>query len=156
MTEVNPQSTSRERREAVVRRHWDAENHHDPAGVVASFSAARASYDIPAFGSTGQRPDAASVRELWEDMLAAFPDFHIEPGPMLHGDNHIFVEVRVTGTHRGEFAGIPPSGRSIDLPRVANLFEFADDELVCERVYIDLAEMMRQLTGPDETVVAAT
>ncbi len=150
MAEATPRSTSRERREAVVRQHWEAENRHDPAGVVASFSARRASYDIPAFGSAGQRPDAASVRELWEDMLAAFPDFHIEPGPILHGDDHIFVEVRVTGTQKGEFAGIPPTGHSIDLPRVANLFEFEGDELVCERVYLDLAELMRQLS-PDET-----
>lgn len=134
-----------------MRQHWEAENRHDPAGVVASFSDARASYDIPAFGSAGRRPDAASVRELWEDMLAAFPDFHIEPGPMLHGDDHIFVEVRVTGTQKGEFAGTPATGRSIDLPRVANLFEFEGDELVCERVYIDLTEMMRQLAGPNET-----
>lgn len=151
MTEGNAQSASRARREAVVREHWDAENRHDPDGVVASFSVTRASYDIPAFGPDGKRPNAASVRVLWEDMLAAFPDFHIDPGPMLHGDNHIFVEVRVTGTQEGEFAGIPPTGRSVDLPRVANLFEFDGDELVCERVYIDFAEMMRQLTPVEET-----
>lgn len=151
VTDVIAHTSSRELREAVVRQHWDAENRHDPAGVVASFSAHRASYDVPAFGRAGQRPDAASVLSLWEDMLAAFPDFHVEPGPMLHGDNHIFVEVRVTGTQRGEFAGIPPTGRPIDLPRVANLFEFEGDELVCERVYIDLTEMMRQLTGRNET-----
>jgi len=151
MTEAARHSTSRERREAVVRQHWEAENQHDPAGVVASFSADRASYDIPAFGSAGQRPDHASVRELWEDMLAAFPDFHIDPGRMLHGENHIFVEVRITGTQRGEFAGVPPTGRAINLPRVANLFEFESDELVCERVYLDLGEMMRQLTASNET-----
>jgi predicted ester cyclase len=139
------QAASRERRAAVVREHWDAENRHDPDGVVASFSESRASYDIPAFGPDGQRPDAASVRDLWQGMLASFPDFGIEPGPMLHGDDHIFVEVRVTGTQMGEFAGIPPTGRSIDLPRVANLFEFEGDELVCERVYIDFAEITRQL-----------
>lgn len=150
MTERDAQSTSRERREAVVREHWDAENRHDPDGIVASFSATRASYEIPAFGPDGQRPDAASVRELWEGMLAAFPDFHIEPGPMLHGDNHIFVEVRVTGTQAGEFAGIPPTGRSVDLPRVANLFEFEGDELVCERVYLDFAEMRRQLMATED------
>ncbi len=139
------QSTSRERREAVVREHWDAENRHDPDGVVASFSPTCASYDIPAFGPYGQRPDAASVRELWKDMLTSFPDLDIEPGAMLHGDDHIFAEVRITGTQMGEFAGIPPTGRSIDLPRVANLFEFEGDELVCERVYIDFAEITRQL-----------
>jgi len=150
MTESSGQPASRERREAIVREHWDAENRHDPEGVVASFSATRASYDIPAFGPDGQRPDGSSVRDLWEGMLAAFPDFHIEPGPMMHGDNHIFVEVRATGTQAGEFAGIPATGRSFDLPRVANLFEFEGDELVCERVYIDVGEMIRQLTPADE------
>ena len=151
MSEGSAQSASRERREAVVREHWDAENRHDPDGVVASFSATRASYEVPAFGPEGQRPDAASVRELWEGMLVAFPDFHIDPGPMLHGDNHIFVEVRCTGTQAGEFGGIPPTGRSFDLPRVANLFEFEGDELVCERVYIDLGELVRQLTPGEPT-----
>ena len=150
-TEDHAQSASRERREAAVREHWDAENRHDPDGIVASFAAGRASYDIPAFGPDGQRPDATSVRELWEGMLATFPDFHIEPGPMLHGDNHIFVEVRVTGTQEGEFAGIPPAGRTVDLPRVANLFEFEGDDLVCERVYIDFAEMRRQLLHGQES-----
>jgi len=82
-------------------------------------------------------------------MLAAFPDFHVEPGPMLHGDDHIFVEVRCTGTQQGEFAGIPSTGRRFDLPRVANLFEFEGDQLVCERVYLDVAEMTRQLTAPE-------
>jgi steroid delta-isomerase-like uncharacterized protein len=150
MTESSAQSASRERREAIVREHWEAENRHDPDGVVASFSGRRASYDIPAFGPDGERPDASSVRELWEGMLTAFPDFHIDPGPMLHGDNHIFVEVRATGTQAEEFAGIPATGRSFDLPRVANLFEFEGDELVCERVYIDVGDMARQLMPAEE------
>ena len=122
----------------------------DPDGIVASFSATRASYDIPAFGPQGQPRDASSVRALWEATFAAFPDFHVEPGPMMHGDSHIFVEVRVTGTQAEEFAGIPATGRSFDLPRVANLFEFEGDELVCERVYIDFGEVARQLKPVDE------
>jgi predicted ester cyclase len=141
--------SSRQRREAVVREHWEAENRQDPEGIVASFSSSRASYDIPAFGPDGDRPDANAVRDLWEGFLTAFPDFRVEPGPMLHGDDHIFVEVRCTGTQAAEFAGIPPTGRSFDLQRVANLFEFEGDELVRERVYLDLAEMARQLTPPE-------
>jgi steroid delta-isomerase-like uncharacterized protein len=140
---------SRERREAVVRAHWEAENRQDTEGIVASFSSTRASYDIPAFGPDGDRPDADAVRDLWEGFLAAFPDFRVDPGPMLHGDNHIFVEVRCTGTQAAEFAGIPPTGRSFDLQRVANLFEFEGDELVRERVYLDVAEMARQLAPPE-------
>lgn len=139
-------SDLRARREAAVRAHWEAENGHDPAGIAASFSDYRASYLIPAFGPEGEHPDHTAVQKLWENMLTAFPDFHIEPGPMLHGDDHIFVEVTCSGTQRGEFAGIAPTGRSFTLRHVANLFEFAGDQIVCERVYLDVAEMTRQLT----------
>ena len=149
MTDAGGQHASRERREAVVREHWDAENRGDPDGVVASFSDKKTSYDVPAFGPAGQAPDAGAVRDLWVGMLETFPDFHIEPGPMLHGDDHIFVEVQVTGTQAAEFAGIPSTGRAFET-RVANLFEFEGDELVCERVYLDFGEMSRQLTGADD------
>ncbi len=144
MTTTQAQTNLRQRREATVRAHIDAENRHDPDGVVATFSSTRASYDIPAFGEAGQPADASSVRQLWVGFLTSFPDVHIEPGPMHHGDNHIFVEVRVTGTHRAEFAGIPATGRPFDA-RMACLYEFEGDQLVCERVYFDFAGVLRQL-----------
>lgn len=70
-------------------------------------------------------------------------NFHIEPGPLLHGDEHVLVEIRMSGTQAAEFAGIPSSGRSFDT-RVACLYEFEGDELVRERVYMDFADIARQ------------
>jgi steroid delta-isomerase-like uncharacterized protein len=63
---------------------------------------------------------------------------------MFHADTAVFVEVRMTGTHQAEWAGIPASGRRMDL-RAGCLFEFEGDRLVCERVYFDFATLMRQL-----------
>jgi steroid delta-isomerase-like uncharacterized protein len=134
----------RQRREATIREHIDAENHHDPDRTVATFSSYRASYDIPAMGEAGQLADANAVRAMWVGIIAAFPDIHFEPGPLYHGDTHIFVEVRMTGTQQGDFVGIPATGRSFDV-RVASLYEFEEDQLVCERVYYDLADILRQL-----------
>jgi steroid delta-isomerase-like uncharacterized protein len=134
----------RQRREATIREHIDAENNHDPDRTVATFSSYRASYDIPAMGEAGQLADANAVRTMWVGIIAAFPDIHFEPGPLYHGDNHIFVEVRMTGTQQGDFVGIPATGRSFNV-RVASLYEFEEDQLVCERVYYDLADILRQL-----------
>ena len=100
--------------------------------------------DIPAMGEAGQLADANAVRAMWVGIIAAFPDIHFEPGPLYHGDTHIFVEVRMTGTQQGDFVGIPATGRSFDT-RVASLYEFEEDQLVCERVYYDLADILRQL-----------
>ena len=93
-------------------------------------------------------PDHGRCQPLWENMLAAFPDFHIDPGPMLHGDDHVFVEVTCSG-HSGASSRAYRRRRSFTLPHVANLFEFEGDQMVCERVYLDLAGLTRQLTEPE-------
>ena len=52
----------RARRSEIVKQHIDAENRHDPDGVVASFD--RPCYDIPSLGDAGQVNGPEAVREL--------------------------------------------------------------------------------------------
>jgi steroid delta-isomerase-like uncharacterized protein len=130
-------------REALIREHVAAENDHDPARTVATFGR-DARYDIPAMGPLGQLDGAEAVHGMLAGLFAAFPDFHGEPGPLHHADDAVFTEVRITGTQRDEWAGIPPSGRRIDV-RIACLFEFEGDRLTCEKVYMDFATVLQQL-----------
>ncbi len=50
----------------------------------------------------------------------------------------------MTGTHTGSFAGIPATSRRIDIP-MATIFEFEDDRLMCEKVYMDQATILTQI-----------
>lgn len=63
----------RARRSEVVNRHVDAENRHDPDGVVASVNRPR--YGIPRFGEAGQANGADAVRELWPGSSPGPPTF---------------------------------------------------------------------------------
>jgi steroid delta-isomerase-like uncharacterized protein len=146
MTDTALDTSLRQTREATVREHIDGENHHDPDATLATFSKAQASYDIPAYGEAGQIPNHAAVRQLYVALFAAFPDFHIDIAFLKHGDDHVFVDARWSGTQQKEWAGIPSTGRSFN-GRVAFLFEFEGDQLVCERVYMDLREFAGQLRG---------
>lgn len=132
----------RTRRAEIVNRHVQAENDHDPAGVVATFADPR--YDVDPLGPAGQVSGGDGVKELWEGLIAGFPDIHITPGPLMHADEAVFVEVRMTGTQLGDWGGIPATGKAIDI-RVACLFDFEGDRLVCERIYFDFATVLRQL-----------
>jgi steroid delta-isomerase-like uncharacterized protein len=132
----------RARRSEIVRQHIDAENRHDPEGVVATFD--QPNYDIPSFGDAGQVNGPQAVLELWQGLVAGFPDLHIEPGRHLHSDDAVFVEVVFSGTQQGEWAGIPATGRRASV-RIACLYEFEEDKLVHERVWFDFATIMRQL-----------
>lgn len=98
-------------------------------------------YEVNGEASDGE----GAVRELLHDMLVAFPDLHVEEAETIrHADDAVIVEGRVTDTHRGPFAGLPPTSREVDDPLVA-IFEFEEDRLVCEKVYFDTATILQQL-----------
>ena len=128
----------RERREAIVREHVEAENRQDIAATIATF-------DHPRYEINGEESDGeGAVHDLLQDLLTAFPDFHAHEGRVRHADDAVISEGRVTGTHKGAFAGIPPTGRRVDYPLVA-IFVFEEDRLVCETVYFDTATILRQI-----------
>jgi steroid delta-isomerase-like uncharacterized protein len=132
----------RDRREAVVRTHMEAENVHDFDRVIDTFAHPR--YEIIA---TGQVHDGeAAVREYFRETRTAFPDQRNELIALHHTDDAVLAEFWLLGTHRGTLAGIAPTGRAFRC-RMAALFLFEDEKIVCERVYFDSATILRQLTA---------
>lgn len=137
-------SQLRQVREQTVRNHCEAENRHDLDALLATFSPSKISYDVPAFGEAGQPSGEVAVREMWEGILAVFPDIHHEVLRLRHGDDFVLVEYVVSGTQKADWVGIPATGASFAI-RVAAVYEFEGTELVCERAYTDMADWMRQL-----------
>jgi len=136
------QQDLRQRREATVRRHMEAENVHDFETVMGTFSHPR--YEII---PTGQVHDGdAAVRQYFKDTRTAFPDQRNELIALRHADDAVIAEFWLLGTHRGPLAGIGPTGKSFRVRMVA-LFLFEGDGIVCERVYFDSASLLRQLTS---------
>lgn len=135
----------RQRRESIVRDHLEAESRQDVAGTLATFSSDSARMDIPAFGAEGQICGHDAVQGMYEDLFRAFPDFHADVDDIRHGDDHVLVEGRMSGTQHAEWAGIPATGRQF-MVRLAAIFDFDADQLQCERAYFDLADIARQLT----------
>ncbi|HEY7609917.1 MAG TPA: ester cyclase [Alphaproteobacteria bacterium] len=130
----------RARREALIRAHADAENRHDVEATLETFHRPR--YEVVPLGEPID--GAANVRDLLKGLLEGFPDFRAEIDRLHHSDSVVAVELRITGTHRGPWASIPPTGRRIDVPALS-LFKFDGDRLECEKVYFDMATLMRQL-----------
>lgn len=134
------QQSLREKREAIVLEHVDAENRHDVAASVATFHMPR--YQVLPMGIIHDGKQA--VEELLSGLFAGFPDFKVHIDKTHHSEDAVILEVRMTGTHRGDWAGIKATGRSMDVP-VACIFEFNGNKLICERVYFDMATLANQL-----------
>ena len=138
MTAVDNITSLRQRREAIVTQHADAENQHDVEATIATFDRPR--YEVNGTPSDGEQ----AVRELLQGLMTGLPDLHVEIGKMRHADDAVFGESLITGTHDGEWAGIPPTGRRVEVP-VAAIFEFDEDRLLCEKVYMDFAAVLTQI-----------
>ena len=129
-----------EKREALVLEHFRAENEHDLDGLIATFHSPR--YEMMHLGRVHDGEEA--VRTLISSLYRGLPDIHAEPGRLRHLGDAIVVECVTTGTHSGFFAGMQPTGKQIRARSVC-IFEFDDDKLLCEKVYLDLATILRQL-----------
>jgi steroid delta-isomerase-like uncharacterized protein len=130
----------RARREALVREHMESENVHQFDVTLATFEHPR--YEIVPTGDVYD--GAAAVSAYFDESRAAFPDQRNELIAMHHSDDAVLVEFWLKGTHRGNFRGLPPTGRAFTCQTLA-IFVFEDDRLVCERVYFDSATILRQL-----------
>ena len=77
--------------------------------------------------------------------VAAFPDLRMTPEDVLASGDKVVVRVRATGTHEGEFMGVPATGKSIDVQAI-DIVRFEDDGLAHEHWGVfDAMTMMQQL-----------
>lgn len=94
-------------------------------------------------------PEPLQGRETWrqgfELMRSAFPDLEAHVDDLVAADDKVAIHVRFRGTHRGEFQGIPATGRTIDY--VSHEFYRVENGVFAEEwICSDMASLFRQLT----------
>lgn len=89
-------------------------------------------------------------REEFEEFLrhvhSAFPDWSLEKrtDEMLIGENVVMLEWTASGTHEGEFYGVPPSGRRFEVTGMAKTI-IEDGTLQDDYIYFNQKDMLDQL-----------
>jgi steroid delta-isomerase-like uncharacterized protein len=99
----------------------------------------------------GLEPTKEGVKQLFRMYRAAFPDLRMEAQDILVSGDKVVARVRGTGTHHGEFMGMPATGKSVDV-QLIDIIRFGDDGLAREHwgVFDSLA-MMQQLGAIPES-----
>jgi len=90
-------------------------------------------------------PGKAGIRQWFELLFAAFPDVTMTPEDLIVDDLKVAARVRLQGTHRGEFMGIPATGKSIDVELIDIVRVNSNDKVVEHWGIVDDAGMMQQL-----------
>ena len=100
----------------------------------------------------GQGPGRAGLAVVLGGMFAGFPDLHWTLHDTLVEADRVMTLSTWTGTHRGEFMGIPPTGRTVAV-EAWTIDRYRDGMLVESRIIMDVAGMLAQLgvlPGPGE------
>jgi predicted ester cyclase len=95
---------------------------------------------------------AEGVRRGCFSYFQSFPDLHCGIDELVAEGDKIFCRSTITGTHDGEYKGIPPTGRHI-ATECAEVFTVADGKFVGYWCLTNVAGLMRQIT--EEQAVAA-
>ena len=93
----------------------------------------------------GLEPTKEGVRQFFQMYMAAFPDLGFKVEDMLSSGDKVVARFRAIGTQTGEFMGMPPTGRSVDVGGI-DIIRFGDDGLAHEHWGLfDAMAMMQQL-----------
>ena len=126
----------------VIDRHFLAENAHDIAATLATYTDDVIWDDVghPACPVRGK--DATAL--MYEGILAAIPDLRLETITRFAAGDHVVDESLVTGHVEGSFLGTAGAGAPISF-RMLHVFDLRDGLISREQAWFDTAGVLRQI-----------
>ena len=94
------------------------------------------------------RPGLEALRDWLALTLSIFPDFHAIVEDEIAEDDLVVQRITCYGTHRGEFSGIPPTGRPVSFQIIEISRAGADGRFAEHWSSADLPGVLRELAGP--------
>jgi len=98
---------------------------------------------------TGPHLTGEEQRERASRLRAGFPDADATLEDILAEGDRVAYRLTIRGTHRGDFLGIPPTGRRVTVSFFA-IVRIAGGKLTEEWGGLDQADLLRQLRAPAE------
>ena len=100
-----------------------------------------------AAGGYPKTMNTAGATSMMNDFLSAFPDLRYTFDKFIVRDDHVVERYTATGTQRGQFGDVPPSGRTATWTGI-NIFRIACGRIAEVWSEVDAVSRHRQLTAP--------
>jgi predicted ester cyclase len=88
--------------------------------------------------------DLKDFKQMESEWYDAFPDTHYTIDDMVAEGDKVAARVTVTGTHKGEFMGIPPTNKKVKISLIF-IDRFAGGKIVEDNGEYSALDLMRQL-----------
>ena len=126
---------------ATMRRTYERIN----AGDIDGFGDLVADDFVEHQGGPGFPRTKQGTLDFFRALLTAFPDLRMTVEDVIADGDKTVARVSITGTHRGEFMGVPPTDRHVDI-QLIDIMRFDHAGRVGEHWGVgDMLSLMQQL-----------
>jgi predicted ester cyclase len=87
---------------------------------------------------------AQLLKQVWVMLLRGLPDLHMTVEDLIAEGDRVVIRDSITGTHRGEYMGIPPTGKTITYNEIF-ILRFAGGRIAETWGVVDVLSQLRQL-----------
>jgi steroid delta-isomerase-like uncharacterized protein len=133
---------STEENKAIARRHIAELWNQGKLDVADEFYAGEFVMHDPS--NPDRLPGPEGTKQMVAAFLAAFPDLHVTIEDLIAEGDKVVTRVSGTGTHRGEYLGIPPTGKKISFTGIS-IFRLVDGKYIEGWQNMDTFGTMQQL-----------
>ena len=96
-------------------------------------------------GSAGEEiRGIKNIKQSGSEGFRAFPDYHLTIDDMVVEGDKVAIRATLTGTHKGEFMGIPPTNKKVTVWAMC-IYRIAGGKFVESWEMMDMLGMMQQL-----------
>jgi steroid delta-isomerase-like uncharacterized protein len=133
-----------EKNKAAVRRFQDATNTHDADLIAKTVDEVFHPDVLMSTPLPLEVTGAEAVKEVFRRLHRAFPDLVVTIEDLIAEGDRVVSRNTVTGTHRGEYLGVPPTGRTITYSEIF-IVRFAGGRVAETWGVVDVLAQMKQL-----------
>ncbi len=91
-------------------------------------------------------PGLDGVKRFYENLWTTFPDAAVRVDDAFGVDDKVVCRFTMTGTHHGEFLGVPPTGKAITSPGIT-ILRFVNGKCVERWSQADFLGVLKQITS---------
>ena len=144
--------SAEEQNKRVVRQYIEAFNRQDTERLGQLVSSTNQSFQFSGMRSS---MDRNRTKQFFAVFWGAFPDISAKIEEIVAEGDKVAIRVINTGTHKGEFQGIPPTGKKVSFGG-RDFLTLRDGKIVEQRAGVDMMELMQQIGAIPASSTAGT
>jgi len=130
-----------EQNKQVVRQYIEAFNRQDIERLGQLVSSTNQSFQ---FSGMHYSMDWNRTQQFFAVFWTAFPDLSAKIEEIVAEGDKVAIRVINTGTHKGDFQGIPPTGKKVSFEG-RDFMTLRDGKIVEQQAGVDMMELMQQI-----------